>query len=108
MTYNFKFLFDFPVDIDVMSSDSFNGKQAAPVEGDLSKDGRISEVQVWIGAERHLAWASGSSAAFLANCVTWIRIQARAAILLEKISSDQLALLILYSYLKHIYDQSNI
>ena len=62
-TYNLKFFLDFPVDIDVVSPHSFDGEQAAAVEGYLGEDSGITEVQVGVGAERHLAGPHPSRAA---------------------------------------------
>lgn len=101
-TYNFKLLLDFPADIDVVSSHTFDGEQTSAVERYLGEDGGISEVQVWIGAEGHLAGPHPPRAApaVLLACHGIGRrgdVPARIAILLEEFSSDQL-----------VYDERNI
>lgn len=42
--YNFKFLFDFSIDVDVVSSNSLDSDESAAVECYFSEDRRVTEV----------------------------------------------------------------
>lgn len=76
----------------MVSSDALYSEQPSSIEGDLREDGWVSEVQVRIGAERDLAGPHAPGASVLLwDVVGIIRDHHRAAILLEKISSDQFA-----------------
>lgn len=91
-TYDFEFLFNFPVDVNLVPSHALHGEKASAVEGNLGEYGGVAEVQVGVGAERDLAGARAAHAALLvANCVVRVCVYTRAAILLKKISSDRLA-----------------
>lgn len=80
----------------MISSHALDCEQPSSVESDFSEDSRVSEVQVWIGTQGHLAGASAAGAAttFLVvpDNIVRARVHAGAAILLKKISSDQLAI----------------
>lgn len=97
ITYNFKFLFYLPVNVYVMSSYSLHGQQPSTVERDFGKYGRVTKIQIRVGAQGHLTRADPSSAPSsytLLRCpgvICITNIHTRTAILLEKFSSDQLA-----------------
>lgn len=84
-----------------MSADSLHREQAAAIECYLSKNGGVTEVQVWVWAQRHLTGADPTRAASIllsAHRIGWRSdVPARIAILLEEFSSDQLVKLLFYS-----------